>query len=626
VSRLAPLFVLVALGIIAFRLQTGSEPFGSVITLRYLALIACGLAILASTEDSFKSLRPRLLLIFTLSLAFLMPVFYHFENYGNVDWDGNATYLLIIKMIVGKYNQFPLWDPYLCGGRPLVSYSFPMYPDLLFPITLVLPIFEAMKVNLLLYVIIGFAGGYALGSHLRLNPISRLYLGTVFVFSGAFGARIAVGHYCFFSPYLIPWIVLFTMKATDRLRYGVPCAITLLFFAGISHVFPIALTLVFIVFYTVITFIIRFADRLRGKTNDVRWVIRPIMALLIIGCLSFMLFSFRLVPMLEFFKDHRYIHDADGWHSLIKLFDVYEVLADVHIAYAWHEQNGFVGVLAVLLALYGLWVSWRQRTYLPFVVFLLFCVVFSMGHKGVVDLWGFLHNYPPFESLRMPSRTVLALTFVVAVFSARGLSDIERHGSGFPKFALFFTLFLLFYSNQGYLDGAFPYPPHRIQVPDTPGFKSILYTIPANHTGAVSWMYGIVAQDTGVSNCYVDPGPVRWARSYSELGYRGEVYLLEGRGNATLTSFSPNRLEIAVNATGDDVLIVNQNYFPGWKVVGGGTTADSEGLISTNVTRDTASLTLYYLPDSFLVGGMMTVIGIAICVCVLIKHGPSMIR
>ena len=56
-------------------------------------------------------------------------------------------------------------------------------------------------------------------------------------------------------------------------------------------------------------------------------------------------------------------------------------------------------------------------------------------------------------------------------------------------------------------------------------------------------------------------------RITSDPNYRGEAYLQGSRGAAKIDDWSMSRVGVHVEADGDDRLVLNQNYSPGWKAI-----------------------------------------------------------
>jgi uncharacterized membrane protein YfhO len=88
----------------------------------------------------------------------------------------------------------------------------------------------------------------------------------------------------------------------------------------------------------------------------------------------------------------------------------------------------------------------------------------------------------------------------------------------------------------------------------------------------------------------------------NEKGYRGEQYM-NGPGAVKLLGWTPNRLTYEVNAPARSLLVINQNYAPGWHLAGGGgQVISSGGLLAVSVGRGNRELTLVYRGWPFEVG------------------------
>ena len=101
-----------------------------------------------------------------------------------------------------------------------------------------------------------------------------------------------------------------------------------------------------------------------------------------------------------------------------------------------------------------------------------------------------------------------------------------------------------------------------------------------------SAMYPIFLSNSGILDAYevinVKKGSVF---TVEDAEYRGEAYLAGGEGRVTITYFSPNKIVVNVNANDRDTLVLNQNYYKGWRVKGDRrmTVVPSNGLIATQV-------------------------------------------
>ena len=59
------------------------------------------------------------------------------------------------------------------------------------------------------------------------------------------------------------------------------------------------------------------------------------------------------------------------------------------------------------------------------------------------------------------------------------------------------------------------------------------------------------------------------AKGRGDPAYRGEAYTASGKGRAELVHFTPNAMTVHVDdATPGDLLVLNQNWDPGWRADG----------------------------------------------------------
>jgi uncharacterized membrane protein YfhO len=112
----------------------------------------------------------------------------------------------------------------------------------------------------------------------------------------------------------------------------------------------------------------------------------------------------------------------------------------------------------------------------------------------------------------------------------------------------------------------------------------------------------------GVLTCYDEASPERHARGYDQPGYRGEQYLL-GAGTVTLTKWTPNHLSFEVDAPSPTVMVVNQNYYPSWRLMQGkGELLSNDGLIAVRVPAGRQHIELAYRSRPFAVGLAITIV------------------
>jgi len=96
------------------------------------------------------------------SIFFCLPLFEQPQGLGANDWDQHFFYYGVVLKNVVEYGQMPYWNPWYCGGNvlwqnPQIALLSPVYP-----LTAVMSLQLAMKVNIVLHYWIGFAGMHLL--------------------------------------------------------------------------------------------------------------------------------------------------------------------------------------------------------------------------------------------------------------------------------------------------------------------------------------------------------------------------------------------------------------------------------------------------------------------------------
>jgi hypothetical protein len=105
-------------------------------------------------------------------------------------------------------------------------------------------------------------------------------------------------------------------------------------------------------------------------------------------------------------------------------------------------------------------------------------------------------------------------------------------------------------------------------------------------------------------------------RAYNQAYYRGEFYLL-GAGEVKQTMWTPSRLGYEVNVAAPTSLVINQNMYPGWRVVKGDGEAYSEdGLMAVRVQPGHHQIELAYTPTNIVWAYWLTFLATAVLAAV----------
>jgi uncharacterized membrane protein YfhO len=91
--------------------------------------------------------------------------------------------------------------------------------------------------------------------------------------------------------------------------------------------------------------------------------------------------------------------------------------------------------------------------------------------------------------------------------------------------------------------------------------------------------------------------------------YKGEAYF-KNSGIAKITKFSPNSIMVETENDESDVLLINQNYFSGWRAKIDGKSASvksDRGLISVDIPGGSHSVEIYFRPGGFVLGMIISI-------------------
>jgi len=318
------------------------------------------------------------------------------------------------------------------------------------------------------------------------------------------------------------------------------------------------------------------------------------------------------------------------------------------MTYDWHEYGFYATWLGLALAVGGLVVTFRRRW--PLYVTALGAGLLVLGAALPLNLWAIWKMLPMYGSLQVPSRFLAAVVFAMAVCGGFGLDGLgrwlERVGSLWLRRTLEFALALAIYVELTALawnlfSDIFVCPPRPLPEHSRQGFAQRYVEDEVRYAAMYSAHYPYLLDNSGVlreyENIAVPRGKVRVV---GDGNYRGEVWLETGHGTARITDWTMSRVKVAGEADAADRLVLNQNFFPGWKAVRrspdgmsekltvepGPEGSGSRGLVSVNVAPGAFQIEIYYLPDSFLLGGLVSGITLLGCLGILLGSGSRHFR
>ena len=537
-----------------------------------------------------------------LSVVFCAPLFEVPQGLGANDWDQHLFYYGVVLKNVVEYGQMPFWNPWYCGGNvmwqnPQVAILSPVYP-----LTALMSLQLAMKINIVLHYWIGFIGMHLLVT--RVIGVTFLpvvvYLATLVTASGAQAIHLRVGHSVFLPGFYLPLQLFFFFKAcrTGEWKYVFASAMTLavMVFNGGTHILPMSIA-------ALGTFSLCAAVARRD------W--RPLALVAVFGAAGLAYAGPKLVPVVQYvsgaqFWDTRNPTETPDRVTLAILEQTYLVpTSDVGARlpmqrHGWHEYGNYIGIGSALALIAGLlWVVFQSlprgsakreggRTAedgfglsLAITTIVLFSL--SLGEFSRYSPAVLSHDLPLFSSFRIPSRyTIPFLQFAALTLGWALRTVIVRYG--FPQRARIAVAVVslgaaahLIYVNQWNLKGVFTEPAFETPFNWMSGPRQISADADSSPYTAGSPMLRALIDDRSFFNCYESLQLARGAGPD-----RPPVFDANPSARVSAVDFSPNRLTFAVSDAGDEARVVlNQNWSPGWSTDAGPITVGPRTELST---------------------------------------------
>lgn len=541
----------------------------------------------------------------------LSPLFVDLKTLGGHDWDEmQAQRYLAIKSLL-KFHQFPFWNPYACGGfdawgniqgdTNVVSPWFLAY--------LVLPLNLALRVEVVGIVLISALGTWLWAGRFTRSAALRAFVCVVFVVNGRWALQAATGHAWHLYYAWMPLTLYFhdsamgaTPSAPIRYRGVVYCGICIALMVYSGAIYPLPHTALLLGLYALVLAI-------SWRTP------KPLLIGILAGAIGFGLSAPKLLPVLEnVARFPRLVEspEAIDLHAFVQMLiaphqDVGSRPAQIPM-WGWHEYGMYIGGTATVTVL-GAMLFVRGARERALLIASVAALLLGFGAFDEWSPWTILHAHLPiFKSQHVPSRWLYPWILLGATLAAsvgeRFLAAVARRRQTFRLGAEILLLVPVCCIGYDIAISANLPMQHSFWM-ELPTVRESIANyhqearVPQELKYRVS-DYGPPAlpatmANVGVIECTLHAGLNVWARDSAghavgagargrgDADYKGEAYLASGAGKAQVVSFTPNAVIVEVEgAAPGDVLVLNQNWDPGWKV-NGDTVLNHEDAVATTV-------------------------------------------
>lgn len=543
-----------------------------------------------------------------LLLGFLFSVFAWWpmlQAYPNTQGgDGPPFHKMIeaARVSVVRYHELPLWNPYECGGIPLLDNpQAPTAAPLIWPM-LFLGTTATIYLWYLLHSAMGFASMWFFArDEVKLSRAGTLVASVAWAFSGFHQQHYSGGHFTFVPFLYFPLAFLLWRRAAKDLRHaiGLGWLVAWMMLEGAVYPLPHLFVLLFVETLTRI-------DR-RSFAPIARAAVVVMLCALTVG-------ACRFLPVMDQLKSHtRPIgleNDHIQWATLKDMF-----LSRTHErfvpgqSYVWPEYGTYIGPFLLGLALVGLLAAGFDAPWL--VVLATVSFVLMMGHFSPAAPWAVLKGHVfPFKEMRVPSRFRCEVSMFIALFAGMAIDVLPRRLGGASRKAKDWTrTVVLAFALVGAGD---------MMATGIAWFQVCFTNPPEQKVAASARLY---VHGPNLASMIDQPRQNRmrlacwdeWAFSAGAPMWEGDVpQARPGPGEKAVVEVvrrTQNKFSIDVVAEAPSRILVNSGYDRGWRS-NVGEVRDQDKLLVVDVPAGRHHLSLEYWPHGLTAGLVLTMLGL----------------
>ncbi len=532
------------------------------------------------------------------------------------DWQLQLSWAASARQSILYYGQFPIWNPFRCGGVPVIGEPESNILSLYLPFLL---LFGPVLGYIALFALslgIGLYGFWRLSRYFAISPAGSVLVGAIYMLSGLFVMPFAVGMTNFIAVCYLPYLTEFTIKyfSYGRLRHAILAGFfTALMFLSGFHYIPI-----------IILYLITLAALAASIHKDKKPILMVgIILLFFVGFSAIKLF--RSSELLLTSPEIQFGYETDVGYSINTLFfsllsrhqtfDAFQNIGPLvqgfwgGRGYEIDEHSMYTGIVVLLLFFLGIAVHGKK--YKVFVgVFIVF-LFFAFGSNITPSPFSFLKEIPILSSMRVAQRFRYIFMIPFVFFAGLGFDTCFRFihdriktsrrpllvvtwlAASMIIFDILFVSILIFKNN---------FSVTQISLSPPEEFR--------NHCLDAADEYAFITKNQGNVHCQDNMLFEAKAICSESERNRGKVFLQNGHGTERLVYFSPNKIQIEATFTQPDTLIVNQNFRISWHALINGEPIkprNADGLIAIDLEKGTYKIILYFLPKTLVVGAVITI-------------------
>ena len=518
-----------------------------------------------------------------LALLQWWPMFRSAGATGFGDWqmihhNWEAAYIAI-----SRFAEWPLWDPFHCGGVPILGNPESQVYSPWFLLSFVFGTVVAVKLMVLGHVACAASGMYWLARRRYGLRVEAAALAAVtWSWCGCFVWDAAGGHATFLGFAFAPWLTYLVHRGKDLPREAAVVAGLLLMTLVEGGTYPLP----FFLIWTVFELCVRAAVR-KDPWGSLRFAAISYGLLAVGGAIRF-------VPIFFALRTHpREVANRDA----LSLSDIWTMLtARLHSwrveghPFVWPEYGSYVGVAVVVMALLGAALVLRQRRWHLLCGLALYTSL-MVGNVSELAPYSLLHRLPVYDSLRVPSRFAIFVTFYLALLAACALHEGLGRLRG-SRWGITLGVLIVLGVGVDLLEASWPQVNLWTGAPlsNEPSAQEFHLVARKYHESYASYP----RLNLGTRICYV--GGMNWRVSPALwLGARAQVKVPAQHGKIEHWERTPNTFQARVSLKAAARVVFNQNYAEGFVSTVGELT-ETKGLLALDLPAGEHDVTVEYRP------------------------------
>jgi uncharacterized membrane protein YfhO len=133
--------------------------------------------------------------------------------------------------------------------------------------------------------------------------------------------------------------------------------------------------------------------------------------------------------------------------------------------------------------------------------------------------------------------------------------------------------------------------------------------------------------NTGSKSTYEPNETKGRIRSVDDTDYQGEIYIVKGKGNVSIDTYTPGKIQISYDLDTISEIQLNTNYLAGWKSSDSGIlVTKSDGILTIKPDKLSGKAVFYYRPDYLFVIIPLFIFGLFLSFVILARTMISSLK